>query len=366
MNNNIDILSIHNKILKNFETDKENIDTYKKQLKKVKKSLQKNLTYRMKNNLEKSENFLLKKIKDIESNSLYNYYLIETSEIIKKYTDILSKPVFFSFIGKKENNQQEKKKVINTYLTIAQKYIHIDKKVLNNFFSGKKSNLNQCSNCQSTNFQKIENIEICLNCGKETHLSTSNSSYKDSERINMSAKYTYDRKIHFKDCINQYQGKQNVNISPDVYTKLTKQFDLHGLLLKTTDKSKRFSKITKKHVFIFLKELGYSKHYEDIILIHYNLTGKKPNNISHLEPKLLEDFDVLVSLYDRKYKKNNKICRKNFINTQYVLFQLLRRHKFMCKKQDFNILKSNERKSFHDKICKELFTDLGWNFTSTF
>ena len=32
----------------------------------------------------------------------------------------------------------------------------------------------------------------------------------------------------------------------------------------------------------------------------------------------------------------------------------------------FNILKSNERKSFHDKICKELFKDLGWNFTTTF
>ena len=88
--------------------------------------------------------------------------------------------------------------------------------------------------------------------------------------------------------------------------------------------------------------------------------------ISHLEPKLLEDFDLLVSQYDKKYKKNKKLSRKNFINTHYVLYQLLRRHKYPCKKSDFNILKSNERKSFHDKICKELFKDLGWNFTTTF
>ena len=84
------------------------------------------------------------------------------------------------------------------------------------------------------------------------------------------------------------------------------------------------------------------------------------------EPKLLEDFDLLVYQYDKKYKKNKKLSRKNFINTHYVLYQLLRRHKYPCKKTDFNILKSNERKSFHDKICKELFKDLGWNFTTTF
>ena len=182
----------------------------------------------------------------------------------------------------------------------------------------------------------------------------------------MSAKYTYDRKVHFKDCINQYQGKQNVNILQEVYTKLTKQFELHGLLIKSNIKKVIFEKISRKHVFLFLKELGYAKHYEDIILIHYNLTGKTPDNISHLEPKLLEDFDLLVSQYDKKYKKNKKLSRKNFINTHYVLYQLLRRHKYPCKKSDFNILKSNERKSFHDKICKELFKDLGWNFTTTF
>ena len=78
-------------------------------------------------------------------------------------------------------------------------------------------------------------------------------------------------------------------------TKLIKQFELHGLIkYKVIDKNIRFKKITRKHIFIFLKELGYSKHYEDIILIHYNITGKKPDNISYLEPKLLEDFDLLV------------------------------------------------------------------------
>ena len=31
-------------------------------------------------------------------------------------------------------------------------------------------------------------------------------------------------------------------------------------------------------------------------------------------------------------------------------------------KYDFNILKTSDRQTFHDEICKELFKYLGWNF----
>jgi len=362
--NNIDILLIHQNILQKFNKEKQKIKKYEKEKKTIEKSLESNTTHRMKSKLYESLNTIESKIKDISNNNSYHFYIMESTETIEKYKEILQKPVVFSFFGKRDNKQSEKKELIQKYIKIANKYVDIKHETCE--LSPEKKNNYKCPNCSQSNFQKIDNNEICLECGNVIQLSSTNSSYKDSERINMSAKYTYDRKVHFKDCINQYQGKQNVNILPEVYTRLTEQFELHGLLLKSDDKQTKFEKITRKHIFLFLKELGYSKHYEDIILIHYNLTGKTPDNISHLEPKLLEDFDLLVSQYDKKYKKNQALSRKNFINTHYVLYQLLRRHKYACRKSDFNILKSNERKSFHDKICKELFKDLGWNFTTTF
>jgi hypothetical protein len=111
---------------------------------------------------------------------------------------------------------------------------------------------------------------------------------------------------------------------------------------------------------MFLKELEYTKHYENANLIHYNITGNKPDDIGYLEDSLLNDFDILTELYDKKFKH---LDRKNFINTQYVLFQLLLRHKHPCNKDDFNILKTVDRKTFHDEICKSLFEELGWNFS---
>ena len=96
------------------------------------------------------------------------------------------------------------------------------------------------------------------------------------------------------------------------------------------------------------------------------MTGKKVDDISHLEAQLMEDFDKISNLYDKKFKFTGKVDRKSFINTQYVLFQLLRRHKYPCKKEDFNMLKTLDRKSFHDEIVRELFEHLNFNFTPIF
>ena len=72
----------------------------------------------------------------------------------------------------------------------------------------------------------------------------------------------------------------------------------------------------------------------------------------------MDDFDLLTNLYDKKFKKKPGFDRKNFINTQYVLYQLLVRYRHHCKKEDFTILKTVDRKSFHDDVAKECFEEL--------
>lgn len=205
-------------------------------------------------------------------------------------------------------------------------------------------------------------------CGTEQDSVQFTFSYKDTDRINISTKYTYDRKFHFKECINQFQGKQNSTIKPIVYEKLIEQFVLHGLASadESIPRKERFQNITKNHVSIFLKEINCSHHYEDLNLIYHKITTKKLDDISHLEDILMDDFDKLSGLYDEEYIKTKKITRKNFINTQYVLYQLLKRHKYPCIESDFIFLKTTERKDFHDKVCLDLFTKLGWNFTHVF
>jgi hypothetical protein len=359
MSNEINILTINTKILENFKEEFEKIDDYKNRLNDINKTLEiKNIRQRVLSSLIKSKDELEKHIKDTENNISLNFYLTESLELLEKFKEILNAPMKVNFLGKSSKSNKEKQRIINEYLEIANKYVNIDLEV-----SDRKEKI-ICKNCDNKkDFDILDgNIYVCITCSAQQVIMKNVSSYRDIDRVNISSKYLYDRKIHFRDCINQYQGKQNSTIHQKVYDDLEKQFDLHHLLVgdKSTSKTIRFGNITKEHVSIFLKELDYTKHYENINLIHYNITGKKPDDIGYLEDKLLEDFDILTDLYDKKFKN---IDRKNFINTQYVLYQLLLRHKHNCNKSDFSILKTVDRKTFHDDVMKILFTELGWNFT---
>lgn len=359
----IDILEIDQKIVRDFDDDRSKISFYEEKKRDLENSLKLNsLTQRTKNTLTESVEKLSKHIDDVKSDKLYNFYIIESAEILEKYRQILKQPQKVSFMGKPMKNNKEKQKLILQYLEIATKYVDI--KMDDVDVSGNKKEKISCNNCSNNKDFDIEegNIYICLNCSSQQFILRNVTSYKDINRINISSKYMYDRKIHFRDCINQYQGKQNSSISQDVYDSLIKQFESHHLIEPESEcknSKDRFKHITKEHISIFLKELSFTKHYENINLIHYNLTGIKPDDIGYLEDKLLDDFDVITEAYDRIFKN---LDRKNFINTQYILFQLLLRHKHPCKKEDFSMLKTIDRKNFHDEVCKILFEEIKFTF----
>ena len=308
--------------------------------------------------------------------SIADFYTMEVNELLRQKSE--SQPQKISFMKRDRGGSSATQELTKRYLDILKKYeLTGDDTIVTTtdlelgMPSGKASReRNICVNCKSIEFAFLAecNFFICENCGKQDDRVFKTVSFKDISRVNMTNKYTYERRIHFKDCINQYQGKQNATVDPKVYRDLEEQFQRHELLNgeASTSKKQRFERITKDHIMMFLKETGHTKHYEDIVLIYRTMTGKKVDDISHLEGQLMEDFDKISELYDKKYKMERKIDRKSFINTQYILFQLLRRHKYPCKREDFNMLKTLDRQSFHDEIVRDLFEQLNFNFTPIF
>jgi len=355
---NKNILAIDARIRQRFREEYDQLSLYKKKLTDLEKSLKsKTLSGRLYQIVHDEYQRLTEYIKNIEKKSELNFYIAESVNLIEEYKIMLQIPIKMNFMGKPIKENKLKKKLIKKYLDVASKYIDIDKSK-----ESTKPNI-VCHNCRNKkDFDIMDgNTYICMKCFAQQTVMKHNSSYNDIDRVNISTKYMYDRKVHFRDCVKQYQGKQNCTIPVAVYNDLEEQFKLHHLLIETNnDNQSRFKNVTKNHILMFLKELGYSNHYENVHLIHSTLTGIKPDDISHLEDQLLDDFDALTELYDRKFKH---LTRKNFINTQYVLYQLLLRHKHPCKKEEFIILKTIDRKLFHDEVCQELFTHLGWNST---
>ena len=373
--NTIDILSIHDIIIKEHQKNDENIEKQNDKWRDLYKEIYENTSEEVLLDLKKK--FMMDEEKKIEN---YNFYLVSSVQIIEDFIEIKKNIQKISFFRTHNNTINDNKRkiqdIIDRYIKMVNhyfpgKYDHYWKIEVDKFQKRKKIKVNcikECPTCNGDNDQFViaDNHIVCSFCG--TVISTTNDnliSFRDIERINIGSKYTYDRKTHFRECIKRFQGKQNVNIPPKVFDDIIQQLVSYQLIpdnYREQDKIKIFKDVKREHIQMILKDLGYSKYYEDIVYIYHKITGQEIPDITHLENNLMNDFDALLEMYDSTFKTD----RKNFINNQYVLYQLLRKYKYNCRKEEFQFLKTNDRKYYHDVVCQQLFEMLGWKFNAVF
>ena len=359
---NHDILVIHNKILDLFNQEEQEV---KEKLEVISDLLQ----HRENFSSEAIEKFY-KVQEDLLRSQDYNKftYLLKVVEIIEKYLVILRIPLKTTMAHKYKVEKEALQAAFNDIITeviSAKKWIYFN---LN--YQKVQSNLS-CYNCgqSNKNLFKVtdQSKRCCLQCNSEEDVLDVTQIAKEVERPRVPTKFAYSRKIHFQECINQYQGKQKCKIPAEVLEKLDAKLKAYGHLVDVPEF--RYSKVTKEHIMFYLKQLKLPNHYENANYIYYVLTGNRVDEISDsLEKKIIDDFQQLSCLYDKTFGKDKpfELNRKNYMNASYVLFQLLRNRNHPCKIENFSILKTIEKRRFHDKICSELFRQLGWRFTPTF
>lgn len=310
--------------------------------------------------LENIENF--NKIIDVMDIQL-PFFLSSVEEIVNQYVEEIQKPVSSTFMGYKNSS------FCNKVEKLYNEYIEKGKDILgtNEFYSIIKkqpkieiqSISKICSTTNMFNANQNENLNYFNENGENDE--EFKIQFDDIGRVNMNQKYKYERKIHFRDTLQQFQGTQNKQISDKVYQDLENCIKIHSLIdEKFTDKRK-FNNVTKQHIRTFLNECGYKCHYEDTQLIYSKLTGKPSPNISKYESDLYKDFDDLVNAYlqlPEEVRKN----RKNFLNNQYVLKQLLNRRNIKVIDLDLSCLKTPSRLREHDEIYGMCCEILKWKF----
>lgn len=376
----IDILELNVKIQKFIEEQALTIDETKNELKRVTTLLdgQYNLRPGMLDQLNILKKDLIVKLSDHDD---LQYFEVDTFPLIERYHQLNQQLMVIPFFNpnkkilkehaaKKEQIQEEFIQKIKQYKSIR----NFEYMMRKNVFIP-RSSPPPCVCGNKTEFIRDEDRAVCAICSTEQSLISNTSSFSDVGRVNMASKYTYNRKVHFRDCIVQYQGKQKTHIPEEIYTLLEVRLIEKDLIdgSSNLEKIKKFEKVTRADVLEILKEVeskDVKKFFDDIVLIHHTLTGQSCDNIEYLEDSLLDDFDKLTDAYDNLYTNNDdgeedktKMKRKNFINAQFVLYQLLKKHGHPCSEMDFLTLKTSERKRFHHTICKELFALLGWKYS---
>jgi hypothetical protein len=359
------IYEFHQNLIQKMSQSNEE-EEWKNEKDEILQKLETDLSYRDESEYKQHLVDIEQKLERRSTIELFFYY---TKDIVEQYKKLLNCTVRDSFTRKKQSTagSSEKVELVTKYIQTFDIFPELSS-YLPTFSSTKE--VNRCEDCDSELMESETNTLICNKCGREypffyqegTQISEQ-ISFKDLTRINTNVKYSYIRQTHFKDTIKQFQGKQNKYIDPKVYELLISSFD--SAQLNAKDKRDKYTQITKDHIKMFLQEHSLYKYYEDINLIFNELTGTPCPNISDYEKTLIEDFDKLVIVYDKVIKKDNKYNRSNFLNSYYILFQLLKRHSYTCKESDFPLIKTIDRKIEHDEIYEECCKQLGWFFYAT-
>jgi len=295
---------------------------------------------------KRKASIIRKQIQDLETTLELGLYLFRTSDILGEYRRLMIEAGPKSFIKEERQERDQfslrKRELISQFLCIAQDYIDID-------YLNQPLEKILCSECQTSEFRFDDenSIYVCRVCGTEVEILDDSPSFKDTDRVNMSSRFSYSRRGHFIDAMRRFQGIQNIDPKKieKVVEVLRQEMNLHGLTEAT---------VTKDHIYMFLSERRLSRHYEDLNLLFHIITGKPCPNISHLEDDLLNDFD-------RQEEKLSEVLedeRDNSLNVNYKLYKLLQRRGFSCWKDDFYILKTKTKEDEHDEAMKAAWEKL--------
>lgn len=340
-------------IKNNFVVEKQSLPSLREKLKNSDRIM-------FTSNQEKKEyvSSLRKKIKDIESSAGFLLYVFKTSDLLDEVKKIKASPSTKNFITTTSNHADPSKEFALTYkfIGIAQMYVKIEGIVQ----APKKL---CCRNCGSSNLRlsvEDESFYICRVCFAEREILDDTPSFKDTDRVNMTSKYTYTRRGHFNDAVKKFQGTQNTDPKKiqHVIDVLLSEIDKHNLCVEQN----RVNSVSKDHIYTFLSEQDLSYHYDDVNLLFRSITGEPCPDLTSILDNLYEDFDRLEEALGRIKDEN----RSNSLTVNYKLYKLLQRWKYPCRKSDFYILKTKTKEDEHDEKMKEAFEDLGWEWIPTF
>lgn len=240
-------------------------------------------------------------------------------------------------------NEIERAKLVRRYITITKKYVDVAMPAAKRILV--------CDSCSGKDFDVMEeSLYACRSCGTCVPFFEETHSFKDVDRINLSSRYKYTRKTHFKEAYYNRTG-QNVIVEEEVYDMLRGLCKKYGILLDT---------VTRDTIEMMLMENGYEKLRDYALIIHRKLTGHEVADISHLESQLLDKFDQLEEVLPKILKEYGKT---NSINVDYKVLKLLEQLGVPSKREDYDI--HTDKLKEYDEIFSIAYSILGWTFVPT-
>ncbi len=271
------------------------------------------------NSIYKYHNMILKNLTKEEKISYYTKY----SNEFYKYTEI---------------NCNEKGTILDSYLKQNKHINYNGTNIINT--DGEK-----CNTCKINFIENLNSTEsLCKNCGIIEKIVVSFDKPNYIENSGDKTQFTYDRRYHFKDLINQIQGKETTNLPEHILENIKNEIIKNKI---------PFNKLQKDHLRKILKKMGYNKYYEHSMNILNKLNPDSIITFSlEIENKLFYMFECIQEPFILFCPEN----RKNMINYNYIFYkfcEILHLEDIEFKKY-FTLLKCGEKLRQLESIWKNI------------
>lgn len=362
----LNILSVHNIILNAMEEEKKKIPMLNDRIVEIERLAEdkSSLTIGKYRALISELNDVKGELKALLSSEKMARYLAKSRQLLEEYQGNRPSLKVVKF-GKEEKRKREtmddmiRHRTISRYLDLARDYIEID--VIRIIRAR-----NECRHCNRTLDDVVPSPDgsfTCPGCLAQIEYTTKIPVLSDSINKAGHQQNNYKDKGNFEKALKRYQGKQLNNLPPDIEERLDEYFGRLGMTLGSTVKELPFTKCGRKKpgtsrtvMTEALKRTGMSGHYKDIDLVCHIYWGWKLPDISHIEEKIMSDYDEVKNAFEKVKGDERKSC----LNTQYVLFRLLQRNGHPCNFSDFKIVTTGSIFRYYQVKWKEICTILGW------
>jgi hypothetical protein len=255
--------------------------------------------------------------------------------------------------------------------------------------------------CHGCGMQSYEG-QCCEYCGCEVSIPVRTRVFSDIERLHATTQYVYMRRMHFREALHAFQGRQQKRISikllmlinrelcaMDIVTKPTHVYpnpideseidtihhqskQSYDILMRRAlqympsesleERSKRYAAVYPRHIHLILKQCGYPRHYRDVNTLTHLICGHRLPDVSHLEARIMGMLDELLVVFNRLPLQ--VVRRLNSLSNSYTLSQILRILDPNGSYGNFapSILKGHERITEHDRLWKIICTNLQWKY----
>jgi hypothetical protein len=298
-------------------------------------------------------------INGLESGTLWKTYIDQALGILKEYAPLSSDEVrgIVKFMGNKSSVGQESKALIIKRQLIIEQYLSVAKKYIELNIARKVDIPIQCPGCgmvdEDTLLDEDAGIHTC-ECGFVRTNVIKTSTFKDSIRININSKSSYENRVTFEKGFDYYYGARVVSPPDLLFTMLDAYFTIKKFPIGSEIKSNpdKYPLLTNgKKMGTSIKMLNEALEatdnpafYDRVNYIGHMYWGWVLPDLSYIKDRVMAKYDLSQVVYEQ-YKERNSST-----NVNIRLYWHLRDEGIDCTLEDFKIPCSRSSLKYHHKI----------------